>query len=87
MLGIDQFLGDGERLDRGLGTAIVSQFAARLFEDPSVTEIRLDPRPDNLRAIRCYEKAGFRAVGPITTPDGPALWMILERGAGGIRGA
>ena len=80
VLGIDQFLADGDRLGQGLGTAMVSQFVARLMhDDAGVSEIRVDPRPDNLRAIRCYEKVGFRAVGPITTPDGPALMMVLDR--------
>ena len=79
VLGIDQFLADGDRLGQGLGTAMVSQFVARLMQDPHVSEIRVDPRPDNLRAIRCYEKVGFRAVGPITTPDGLALMMVLDR--------
>ena len=79
VLGIDQFLADGDRLGQGLGTALVSEFAAFLFEDPRVTEIRVDPRPDNLRAIRCYEKVGFRATGAIVTPDGPALMMVLTR--------
>ena len=58
---------------------MVSQFAALLMQDPDVTEIRVDPRPENVRAIRCYAKAGFRAVAPITTPDGPAMMMVLER--------
>jgi RimJ/RimL family protein N-acetyltransferase len=79
VLGIDQFLADGDQLGQGLGTAMVSQFAAALFSDPAVTEIRVDPRPENARAIRCYEKVGFRTVGPLTTPDGPALWMVLHR--------
>ncbi|CAN5276324.1 GNAT family N-acetyltransferase [soil metagenome] len=79
VLGIDQFLADNERLNQGLGTALVSQFAAFLFEGPDVTEIRVDPHPDNARAIRCYTKVGFREVGPITTPDGPALMMVMDR--------
>ncbi len=79
VLGIDQFLADGDRLGQGLGAAMVSQFAAFLLADPGVTEIRVDPHPDNARAIRCYLKVGFRAVGPITTPDGPALMMFLDR--------
>lgn len=79
VLGIDQFLADGDRLGRGLGTAMVRQFTARLFADPEIREIRVDPRPDNARAVRCYEKVGFRTVGPITTPDGPALMMVLDR--------
>ena len=47
--------------------------------DPAVTEIRLDPHPDNSRAIRCYEKAGFRNLGEMATPDGPAVMMVLPR--------
>lgn len=78
VLGIDQFLADGERLGQGLGTAMVSQFVEFLMRDPSVTEIRVDPRPDNIRAIRCYAKVGFKEVAEITTPDGPALMMVLD---------
>lgn len=77
--GIDQFLADGGRLGQGLGTAIVSQFVERLFRDPEVTEVRLDPHPDNHRAIRCYEKAGFVRGGEILTPDGRALLMRITR--------
>lgn len=76
--GIDQFLADGERLGQGLGTAMVSQFVDRLFENPAVTEVRLDPHPDNHRAIRRYEKVGFVRAGVIVTPDGPALLMRGE---------
>jgi aminoglycoside 6'-N-acetyltransferase Ib len=37
------------------------------------------PAPTNLRAIRCYEEAGFRRVETIVTPDGPAPFMLQER--------
>ena len=80
--GIDQFLADGDRLGKGLGTAMVSQFVDRLFRDPAVTEVWLDPHPENHRAIRCYEKAGFVRAGEIVTPDGAALLMRRVRSAG-----
>lgn len=73
-------MADGDRLGRGVGTAMVSQFVTLLMEEPEVTEIRVDPRPENARAIRCYEKVGFRGAGRITTPDGPALMMVLKTG-------
>lgn len=79
VLGIDQFLADEKLLGKGLGTMMVSQFAKRLFEDPNIQEIRVDPRPDNLRAIRCYEKVGFKNAGETSTPDGPAVMMTLEK--------
>ena len=47
---------------------------------PKVTKIQTDPSPSNLRAIRCYEKRGLRA-GTVTTPDGPAVYMVQTRQA------
>jgi len=77
--GIDQSIADAADLGRGLGTQMVTAFVARLFRDPAVTRVQTDPDPRNARAIRCYEKAGFRAVGEVVTPDGPALLMVCER--------
>ena len=77
--GIDQFLANTEQLGRGLGTAMVRAFVRQLFADPAVTLIQTDPAPGNGRAIRCYEKAGFRAVGEVDTPDGRALLMRCLR--------
>jgi AacA4 family aminoglycoside N(6')-acetyltransferase len=79
--GIDQFLCEASDLGKGLGTRMVKAFVARLFADPAVTRIQTDPDPANTRAIRCYEKAGFRAMDTIITPDGPALYMALDRPA------
>jgi RimJ/RimL family protein N-acetyltransferase len=77
--GIDQFIGEEDCLDRGVGTAMVHAFVARLLEDPAVTMVQVDPSPRNARAIRCYEKAGFHAERVIDTPDGPALYMTITR--------
>lgn len=80
--GIDQSIGDPALLGRGLGTLLVRALLDRLFADAQVTRVQTDPAPDNARAIRCYEKAGFRRVREIVTPDGPAVYMLCERGAG-----
>jgi RimJ/RimL family protein N-acetyltransferase len=79
VVGIDLFLADPVDLGKGLGTAMIEAFVARLFEDPAVVRIQIDPDPENARAIRCYEKVGFAAVGIVETPDGPALLMTLPR--------
>jgi AacA4 family aminoglycoside N(6')-acetyltransferase len=79
--GIDQFLCEAGDLGKGLGTRLVKALVAQLFEDPAVTRVQVDPDPRNARAIRCYEKAGFRAIRTIETPDGAALYMIQERPA------
>lgn len=77
--GTDQFLCDGDKLGQGIGSRMVAAFVRQLFEDPAVTKVQTDPHPANERAIRCYEKAGFRPVGRIWTPDGPALLMVVKR--------
>ena len=77
--GIDQFLANAEQLGQGLGSAMVRQFVGGLFADPEVTWVQTDPSPKNARAIRAYEKAGFRRVGEVVTPDGPALLMRVQR--------
>ena len=77
--GIDQFLANEHQLGKGLGTAMVRAFVARLFEDPAVTRVQTDPSPGNARAIRCYEKGGFRRVREMDTPDGPAVLMYCDR--------
>lgn len=77
--GIDQSLAEEADLGQGLGTRLVSALVDRLFADPEVTAVQTDPHPSNARAIRCYEKAGFRALREILTPDGPALYMLCKR--------
>jgi aminoglycoside 6'-N-acetyltransferase-1b/aminoglycoside 6'-N-acetyltransferase-2 len=77
--GIDQSIAYPELLGIGLGTRLVCALVDLLFSDPAVTKIQTDPAPANHRAIRCYEKAGFRRVKVIVTPDGPALYMIRCR--------
>jgi RimJ/RimL family protein N-acetyltransferase len=77
--GIDQFLADPDRLGQGLGRRMIVGFVETLLADPSVTVVQTDPDPANLRAIRCYEAAGFERVGLVATPDGEALLMRRRR--------
>jgi len=77
--GVDQFLADPDQLNQGLGTAMVREFLAKIFREPEVTIVQADPDTNNHRAIRCYTKAGFAAVGQVVTPDGTALLMRCSR--------
>ena len=79
--GIDQSLADPMQLNQGLGTKLVRALVELLFADPEVTKVQTDPAPNNLRAIRCYEKAGFTQEQVITTPDGRAVYMTQTRQA------
>ncbi|MCP2000214.1 RimJ/RimL family protein N-acetyltransferase [Nitrobacter winogradskyi] len=49
-----------------------------------VPRIVIDPGPDNARAIRAYEKAGFYRDRRAATPDGPALLMIRDAGVSSV---
>ncbi|WP_256080553.1 GNAT family N-acetyltransferase [Massilia sp. YIM B04103] len=77
--GIDLFLADGERLGQGLGSALLDDFCTLLFSDPAVSKVQADPTPANGRAIRSYQRAGFRDCGEVVTPDGPARLMVRWR--------
>jgi AacA4 family aminoglycoside N(6')-acetyltransferase len=77
--GIDQSLANAAQLNKGLGTKLVRALVELLFSDTLVTKIQTDPAPNNHRAIRCYEKAGFVQQKIIRTPDGPAVYMVQTR--------
>ena len=71
--GIDLFLGAPYQ-DRGLGTDTVRTLALYLVHDRGHHRLTIDPVAHNARAIRAYEKAGFRPVGVMREyqrePDG-----------------
>jgi aminoglycoside 6'-N-acetyltransferase len=73
--GIDQFIGEADMVGRGHGSAFIRAFIEQLLEN-GVPRIVIDPNPTNPRAIRAYEKAGFRREREVDTPDGRALLMI-----------
>lgn len=37
---------------------------------PSVKELFIDPEVENIRAIKCYQNAGFKDVGEIIDGEG-----------------
>ncbi|MDC7784175.1 GNAT family N-acetyltransferase [Rhodoplanes sp. TEM] len=75
--GIDQSIGEPDMLGRGHGSAFVRQFADELLA-AGTPRVVTDPAPANARAIRAYEKAGFRRDRVVATPDGPALLMVRD---------
>ena len=76
-LGIDQFIGEPELIGKGHGTRLIAEFVATLFEE-GAPRVIVDPNPANAGAIRCYEKVGFRRLGPVQTPDGEMLLMAID---------
>ncbi len=73
--GIDQYIGEPKMMGCGHGPAFVREHCNRLFA-ADVPVIGTDPHPDNTRAIRAYQKAGFFVVSePQETRWGRAILM------------
>lgn len=75
-IGIDQFIGEEEYINRGVGERTIKMFVAFINQQHKPTCIILDPSPDNTRAIRCYEKVGFRHYETRRTEDGKLAYMM-----------
>lgn len=59
-VGIDLFIGEPGMRNRGLGSAVIRAFLRQVVFGEMGAEVAIiAPAPDNTRAIRAYEKAGF----------------------------
>jgi aminoglycoside 6'-N-acetyltransferase len=76
-----------DRHGRGLGADTVRTVARHLIEDRGHHRVTIDPAADNARAIRAYERVGFRPVGVMrryergpdgTWHDGLLMDMLAE---------
>jgi aminoglycoside 6'-N-acetyltransferase len=54
---------DADRHGRGIGTDALETLVEYLLTERGHHRVTIDPAVDNLAAVRCYEKAGFRRVG------------------------
>ena len=80
VVGIDLFIGEPDLLDQGLGTEIVAAFVELVDSECGPRAIVIDPDPNNTRAIRCYEKAGFHFERIGTNAEGKGVYfMKLDR--------
>jgi aminoglycoside 6'-N-acetyltransferase len=63
--GIDLFIGEPDYWNKGIGSKLMKKMIQYLFEIKKADVIFIDPLTSNKRAIKCYEKSGFKAVGVI----------------------
>lgn len=57
--GMDQFIGEPDCWNRGIGSRMLRLMLPYLFECEGATRVTVDPLIENARAIRAYEKCGF----------------------------
>lgn len=74
-IGIDLSIGDVSLLSQGIGSAALRLFARNLHDEGHRT-IVIDPDPANLRAVRAYEKAGFRPVPHLAGHTGEGVLIM-----------
>ncbi|WP_433747604.1 GNAT family N-acetyltransferase [Falsibacillus pallidus] len=60
--GMDQFIGETSYWNKGIGTLLVQSMVKYLIEEKQADRVVMDPQTWNERAIRCYEKCGFKKV-------------------------
>ncbi|MEQ7155179.1 GNAT family N-acetyltransferase [Brevundimonas aurifodinae] len=76
---IDIWIGPAHWLNRGVGTAMMSQMIDRCFAEPAVEAIVIDPLNSNVAAHRFYQRLGFRPEGRRMFDDDDCLIHRLTR--------
>lgn len=62
-VGIDYLIGEADRVGRGVGTEMIRQFTARLWESrPDAPSVIVTVLADNPASWRALEKAGFTRI-------------------------
>lgn len=75
----DIWIGAAADRGHGLGSELMRLAIARAFSDPAVIAILIDPLSFNTRAIRFYERCGFRAIERRMFDEDDCLVMRLDR--------
>ncbi len=75
-IGIDQFIGEEDYLNRGVGERAIKMFVEMITRQYRPARIILDPSPENKRAVRCYEKVGFKHYQTRQNGDGSLAYMM-----------
>ena len=76
---VDLFIGDIKFTGKGLGSMILRKFIKEiLFTKDDIMTCLIDPEPTNIRAIKSYEKAGFKYVKTVQIPVEPEPSYVME---------
>ena len=59
---MDQFIGEPNYWSKGIGTRYIKLIFEFLKKERNANAVILDPHKNNPRAIRAYQKSGFRII-------------------------
>lgn len=59
---MDQFIGEPDYWNKGIGTRFMRMILEYLVTQKCANAVILDPHQNNPRAVRMYEKAGFKII-------------------------
>lgn len=74
---IQVIIGETNQWSKGYGSEAINE-VLNIAKKQSITKIYLEVRPTNSRAIRSYEKCGFKQVGKINYPKNKYLPETLR---------
>lgn len=67
---VDLFIGNKDFFGKGLGNKMLRKFISEVtLKLEGVTKVLIGPEPGNFRAIKSYEKAGFKYFKMVNIPD------------------
>jgi aminoglycoside 6'-N-acetyltransferase len=76
IIGIDQFIGEADYINQGIGAATIKLFLEMIVAKHEPQEVIIDPHPENKRAIKCYEKVGFVYYATELKENGESAYMM-----------
>ena len=75
--GLDMWIGILKERNNGYGTEALKQMVQLIHrKHPHVKEVFIDPEPENQRAVKCYQKAGFKHYGEMIDDDGDKCLLL-----------
>lgn len=76
---VDLFIGETDLMGKGFGNLLLHKFLKEIvFSNPDIHTCIIGPEPSNRRAIKAYEKVGFRHVTTLQIPSEPEETYLME---------
>jgi RimJ/RimL family protein N-acetyltransferase len=75
-ISLDVFICEPDYLGKGYGTEMITQFIRSQI--PNISDVLIDPEVSNSRAVRAYEKVGFRIIETFVAPWHPVPHYLMH---------